>query len=87
MIIVTPNIEEGPSEGGLDGKIEDILKDCKNFSVPVVFALTRNKLGKAFGRVSEAKNVKLLLLVSVFCFLVQIFVLLVPNYVPHMGSR
>jgi ribosomal protein L7Ae-like RNA K-turn-binding protein len=55
VIIVTPNIEEGPSEGGLDGKIEDILKDCKTFSVPVVFALTRNKLGKAFGRVSCAK--------------------------------
>lgn len=35
-----------------DWQIEEILKDCKQFNVPVVFALSRNKLGKALGRVS-----------------------------------
>lgn len=52
MIIVCPNIEEGPSEGGLDSKVSEILRDCRNLGVPIVFALSRNRLGKAVGKVS-----------------------------------
>jgi hypothetical protein len=51
VVIISPNIEQGPSEGGLDSRVQAILTDCRAFGVPIVFALSRNKLGKAVGKV------------------------------------
>eukprot|EP00898_Chlorokybus_atmophyticus_P002753 jgi/Chlat1/3479/Chrsp23S03678 len=49
-IIVTPNIEEITSEGGLDCTVDSILAAAKASEVPVIFALTRSKLGQVIGR-------------------------------------
>jgi len=49
-VIVAPNIEESTSEGGLDGMVCTIISDARNNDIPVVFALTRNKIGQALGK-------------------------------------
>ena len=60
-VIMTPNIEQVEAKGGLDTFVKDIIEACaKNREdgeegieieqIPVVFALSRNKLGKALGK-------------------------------------
>ncbi|GBG61770.1 hypothetical protein CBR_g23730 [Chara braunii] len=49
-VIVSPNIEEITSEGGLDCKLASILEQAASHEIPVVFALTRGKIGKVFGK-------------------------------------
>jgi ribosomal protein L7Ae-like RNA K-turn-binding protein len=60
-VILTPNIEQIDSKGGLDTFIDEILEECNKTCedddqnveiprIPVVFALSRNKLGKAMGK-------------------------------------
>ena len=60
-VIMTPNIEQVGSQGGLDGFVSDIMTECEKDRedgdenieidrIPLVFALTRNKLGKALGK-------------------------------------
>ena len=48
-VIVAPNIEETDQAGGLDDVIGTILEEATNNGTPVVFALTRNRLGKIVG--------------------------------------
>jgi hypothetical protein len=38
------------SEGGLDDKVEEIIKEARKHGIPVVFALSRSRLGKALGK-------------------------------------
>lgn len=59
-IICAPNLEECGVEGGLDDTIEDLIEACREADVPIVFALSRNRIGKALG-----KNIRL----SIVCIL------------------
>lgn len=49
-IICAPNLEVCSSEGGLDDCFEELIELCREHSVPVIFALSRNRIGKAIGR-------------------------------------
>jgi ribosomal protein L7Ae-like RNA K-turn-binding protein len=60
-VIMTPNIEKVEAHGGLDSFITQIITECEKDredgdedieidKIPLVFALTRNKLGKALGK-------------------------------------
>jgi len=59
-IVCAPNLEECAAEGGLDDTVEDLIEACREHDVPVVFALSRNRIGKALGR-----NIRL----SIVCLL------------------
>ena len=50
VVFVAPNIEPSPSEGGLDDKVEEIIKTARSSGVPVIFCLSRSRLGKALGK-------------------------------------
>ena len=45
-IIVAPNIEQIESEGGLDDLLTEIIEQAEGTEIPVVFALSRKKLGQ-----------------------------------------
>lgn len=45
-VIVTPNIEQIETEGGLDELLSSILQQAEEAETPVVFALSRKKLGQ-----------------------------------------
>lgn len=45
-VIVAPNIEQIESEGGLDDLLGSILAQAEEGHTPVVFALSRKKLGQ-----------------------------------------
>ena len=45
-IIVAPNIEQIESEGGLDDLLTEIMKQAEIAEIPIVFALSRKKLGQ-----------------------------------------
>ena len=45
-VIVTPNIEQIETEGGLDDLLASILVQAEKLQCPVVFALSRKKLGQ-----------------------------------------
>ena len=45
-IIVAPNIEQIESEGGLDDLLTEIIEQAEGTDIPVVFALSRKKLGQ-----------------------------------------
>lgn len=47
-VIVTPNIEQIETEGGLDDLLASILEQAGTSGCPVVFALSRKKLGQVF---------------------------------------
>jgi len=53
-LIVAPNLETSSAEGGLDDTVEDVIELAREHEVPVVFALSRNRIGKAMG-----KNIRL----------------------------
>lgn len=46
VVIVAPNIEHIQTEGGLDDLLTSILSQADELSIPVVFALSRKKLGQ-----------------------------------------
>ncbi|DBA75326.1 TPA: Selenocysteine insertion sequence-binding protein 2 [Trebouxia sp. C0004] len=48
-VVVAPNIEQIESEGGLDDLLGSILKQAEENGLPVVFALSRKKMGQVFG--------------------------------------
>ena len=50
-VIVTPNIEQIETEGGLDDLLTSILDQATESGTPVVFALSRKKLGQVTDRV------------------------------------
>ena len=45
-VIVAPNIEQIEAEGGLDDLLASILVQAEAAGIPVVFALSRKKLGQ-----------------------------------------
>ena len=47
-VVVAPNIEQIESEGGLDDLLGSILKQAEDFGLPVVFALSRKKMGQVW---------------------------------------
>eukprot|EP00793_Prasinoderma_coloniale_P005529 PRCOL_00004937-RA len=49
-VVVAPNVEEVTGEAGLDSMLSNIITLARERGIPVVFALTRNKLGAAMGR-------------------------------------
>lgn len=53
-LVVAPNLEVCETEGGLDDTVEDLVEACRDNDVPVIFALSRNRLGKAL-----SKNIRL----------------------------
>ncbi|KAK9814056.1 hypothetical protein WJX72_000039 [[Myrmecia] bisecta] len=48
-VVVAPNIEQIESEGGLDDLLTSILQQAEQNNIPIVFALSRKKLGQVFG--------------------------------------
>lgn len=53
-IIVAPDIEEIASAGGLDERVRDILRVAYEQDIPVIFALSRVRVGRAL-----AKNLRM----------------------------
>lgn len=45
-VVVAPNIEQIESEGGLDDLLTAILNSAEESGLPVVFALSRKKMGQ-----------------------------------------
>lgn len=50
LCVVATNIEKSAADGGLDDVVAAILRRCRENGTPVVFALTRNRLGAALGQ-------------------------------------
>jgi selenocysteine insertion sequence-binding protein 2 len=48
-VLLAPNIEQNEAEGGLNDSVQDIITACSASSVPVVFALSRKKMGEVYG--------------------------------------
>lgn len=49
-VVVAPNIEHIEAEGGLDDLLTSILTQAEANSIPIVFALSRKKLGQVGSR-------------------------------------
>lgn len=49
LVLLAPNIEQVEAEGGLNDSVQDILDACNAADVPVVFALSRKKMGEVYG--------------------------------------
>jgi selenocysteine insertion sequence-binding protein 2 len=48
-VLLAPNIEQIEAEGGLNDSVDDIIASCGAAAVPVVFALSRKKMGEVYG--------------------------------------
>ena len=48
-VVVAPNIEHIEAEGGLDDLLTSILTQAEASNIPIVFALSRKKLGQVRG--------------------------------------
>lgn len=55
-VVVAPNIEQIESEGGLDDLLSSILTQAEAASIPIVFALSRKKLGQVLPPPSTLHN-------------------------------
>ena len=49
-VVVAPNIEHIEAEGGLDDLLTSILMQAEGSGIPIIFALSRKKLGQVSGR-------------------------------------
>lgn len=49
-LVVAPNLEVSTLEGGLDDTVEELIELARENEVPVIFALSRNRIGKAMGK-------------------------------------
>jgi ribosomal protein L7Ae-like RNA K-turn-binding protein len=49
LVIVAPNIDQSDAEGGLDEQVHGIIDAARAANVPVIFALSRKRLGAALG--------------------------------------
>ena len=45
-VVVAPNIEHIEAEGGLDDLLTSILTQAEASDIPIIFALSRKKLGQ-----------------------------------------
>ena len=52
VVVVAPNIDQARYKGSLDDRVRNIIDGARaqDPPVPVVYALTRRKLGKAIGK-------------------------------------
>lgn len=48
-VLLAPNIEQVEAEGGLNDSVQDIITACGASNIPVVFALSRKKMGEVYG--------------------------------------
>jgi selenocysteine insertion sequence-binding protein 2 len=48
-VLLAPNIEQIEAEGALNDSVDDIISSCGAADVPVVFALSRKKMGEVYG--------------------------------------
>jgi ribosomal protein L7Ae-like RNA K-turn-binding protein len=55
-IVVAPNIEQIEAEGGLDDLLSSILTQAQAGGIPIVFALSRKKLGQVRGARAPRKG-------------------------------
>eukprot|EP00798_Chlamydomonas_sp_ICE-L_P022906 gene22906-30083_t len=60
MVIVAPNIEQMDAEGGLDSTLTLIIDRSAEVGVPLIFALTRKRLGAIYGVRKRVSAVALL---------------------------
>lgn len=56
-LIVAPNIQESEVEGSLDDVVMNSVEKCRAKEIPIIFALSRTRLGKAVGRANSRLNV------------------------------
>lgn len=49
-LIVAPDLESDTAEGGLDDRIREVLGMCYEKDIPVIFALSRARLGQSLGK-------------------------------------
>jgi len=49
-LIVAPDIEEDANSGGLDDRMREMLASAYQNNIPVIFALSRTRLGKALSK-------------------------------------
>ena len=49
FVIVAPNIDPGGGEGGLDSQVKEAVDAAREADVPLIFALSRKKIGLALG--------------------------------------
>eukprot|EP00397_Hematodinium_sp_SG-2012_P036405 GEMP01039301.1.p1 GENE.GEMP01039301.1~~GEMP01039301.1.p1 ORF type:complete len:206 (+),score=44.24 GEMP01039301.1:707-1324(+) len=55
-LIVAPNLQASDIAGSLDDVVMGTAAECREKDVPVIFALSRNRLGKALGREGTRLN-------------------------------
>lgn len=53
-VIVATDIEESPTEGGLDSRVRGIISMAEEHSIPVIYSLSRRKLGKSLKKVKTS---------------------------------
>ena len=63
-VVVAPNIEHIEAEGGLDDLLTSILTQAEASSIPVVFALSRKKLGQVWSLAAGWQHGALLFLAA-----------------------
>merc|ERR1719231_544091 len=49
-IVVAPDIEEDQEDGGLDDRMRELLASAYSNDIPVIFALSRARIGSAMGK-------------------------------------
>ncbi len=57
MVIMAHDIESCTSPGGLDDKVTDIIKLCKDCDIPVIYGLNKRKLGRALNKPTKVSVV------------------------------
>ena len=53
-VIVATDIEESPTDGGLDSRVRGIIGMAEEHDIPVIYSLTRRRLGKALKKVKTS---------------------------------
>eukprot|EP00904_Undaria_pinnatifida_P012408 jgi/Undpi1/8298/HiC_scaffold_25.g10767.m1 len=57
LVIVAPNVDAMSGDGGLDDKVKEIIDMAREGGTPVVFALSRRRIGKALGKCTKISAV------------------------------
>ena len=59
-VIVAPNVEQMDVTGGVDNHLADIMVKCEEQHVPLIFALSRKRIGQIYGGRKKVSAVALL---------------------------
>ncbi|CAM9975610.1 unnamed protein product [Ectocarpus sp. 6 AP-2014] len=57
LLIVAPNVDAVGGEGGLDDKVVEVIDKAREAEIPVVFALSKRKIGKALRKTIKVSAV------------------------------